>query len=99
MEFTAWLGPMIGAAAAVVAAGIAAWIRAANRRALALLERRANIDTQLSDKRRELFVLALGLGVGVSHHVRGEVKWNIISRLAHIQHRLFHDSLLERRGS
>ena len=59
MEFTAWLGPMIAAAAAVVAAGIAAWIGAANRRALAQFERRANIDTQLSDKRRELYTAVL----------------------------------------
>ena len=59
MGLTAWLGPMIGAAAAVVAAGIAAWIAAANRRALAQLERRANIDAQLGDKRRELYTAVL----------------------------------------
>lgn len=56
MELATWLGPAIGATAAVIAAGVAAWIGAANRKALAQSERRANIDTQLGDKRRELYM-------------------------------------------
>ena len=51
MELTTWVAP----AAAVLAAVVAAWIGAANRRALAQLERRANIDAQLGEKRRELY--------------------------------------------
>ena len=55
MEFTIWVAP----AAAVLAAIVAAWIGAFNRRALAQSERRASIDAQLSDKRQELYAEVL----------------------------------------
>ena len=55
MELTSWVAP----AAVVLAAVVAAWVGASNRRALAQSERRANIDAQLSDKRQKLYAEVL----------------------------------------
>ena len=52
MNMTTWLAPAIGAVVALVVA----WIGAANRNALAQSERRAKLDAQLGDKRRELYI-------------------------------------------
>ena len=70
MEVTTWVAP----AAAVLAAIVAAWIGASNRRALAQSERRANIDAQLSDKRQKLYTEVLEPWVIL---ITPDAVWNI----------------------
>ena len=65
--------PWIAPAAALLAAIVAVWIGASNRRALADSERRANIDAQLSDKRQELYWEVLQPWV---YLITPDVVWN-----------------------